>query len=309
MICASELSGSRLRSPSSNEYELLDSIADGGQAEIYGGVCTVSQDPVVVKVYKDSAGLFPGSGTAESEARYLKMFQNHPNVVCLRDAGPMAVDGVQDGPDIPALVMEKADRSLAAIMNKETVSPVRAIRLLGQAAVVLDDIHAAGVLHHDATPPNMLVTKLPYGERLQLCDFGVATPLHQKTGTVVLGTLTYIAPEYLLAGRVGSSVDNYAYTVMLYQAFNGGRLPFDIVSEDSTDSKDALSWVTLHATRGNDVPEFSETDAVHREIYKMVAAGLRANPAKRPSATAIGQHNELVRAYARGMAAMPRVFA
>jgi serine/threonine protein kinase len=98
---------------------------------------------------------------------------------------------------------------------------------LRQLALALATLHAAGIVHRDVKPSNILVT----GEgRLIVLDLGLALDLRQEatpstTGTIV-GTVAYMAPEQGNSGRVLASADWYSVGVLLYEALSG-RLPHD----------------------------------------------------------------------------------
>jgi eukaryotic-like serine/threonine-protein kinase len=104
-------------------------------------------------------------------------------------------------------------------------------RLRGSArelASALATVHAAGSLHRDVTPSNIVVT--PAG-RLVLFDFGLAASLccAQRTterAGVLLGTRGYISPEQARGEALGPSADWYSFGVTLFEAATG-RLPFD----------------------------------------------------------------------------------
>jgi ABC-type transport system substrate-binding protein/class 3 adenylate cyclase/tRNA A-37 threonylcarbamoyl transferase component Bud32 len=97
--------------------------------------------------------------------------------------------------------------------------------LLGQVAAALDAAHAAGLLHRDVKPGNILVD----GTRAWLADFGLAK--HASTVNSLsrdnsfAGTVDYIAPEQIQGGDVDSRADIYALGCVVFQAL-AGRAPF-----------------------------------------------------------------------------------
>ena len=102
----------------------------------------------------------------------------------------------------------------------------QALVLLGQVAMALDAAHAAGLLHRDVKPGNILVD----GSRAWLADFGLAK--HASTVNSLsrdnsfAGTVAYIAPEQIQGGDIDSRADVYSLGCVLFEAL-AGRQPFE----------------------------------------------------------------------------------
>ncbi|MDA0172864.1 protein kinase [Solirubrobacter taibaiensis] len=115
---------------------------------------------------------------------------------------------------------------LARLLHKEKrLEPARAARVVGQIAEALDAAHAAGIVHRDVKPANILID----GDTALLTDFGLmkdtrATTQITQTGTVI-GTFDYAAPEQLQEGPVDARADVYALGGVLYQALTG-KVPY-----------------------------------------------------------------------------------
>ena len=99
----------------------------------------------------------------------------------------------------------------------------QALVLLGQVAMALDAAHAAGLLHRDVKPGNILVD----GSRAWLADFGLAK--HASTVNSLsrdnsfAGTVAYIAPEQIQGGDIDSRADVYSLGCVLFEALAGRR--------------------------------------------------------------------------------------
>ena len=100
------------------------------------------------------------------------------------------------------------------------MSRSRAVALLGQIAEALDAAHAAGIVHRDVKPHNILIE----GERAYLSDFGLAKALGDSgviSGASVVGTAEYMSPEQWRGATVGPPADVYSLGCVLYEALTG----------------------------------------------------------------------------------------
>jgi hypothetical protein len=137
-------------------------------------------------------------------------------------------------------------------------------------------LHAAGKIHRDVKPSNILVT---HGGRVVLLDLGLVFDQHSdgdSTGGYPLGTIAYMAPEQALGRRVGPEADWYAAGVLLYQALTG-VLPF---TGDVAD-------VTAQKQRGPAIPPRAAVPAIDVALSDLCLALLAPDPAARPTANDI----------------------
>jgi serine/threonine protein kinase len=150
---------------------------------------------------------------------------DHPGVVPVHDAGEdagalyIAMRWI-DGPTLEA-----------QIDAGDGLAPARAHLLLSQVAAALDAAHAAGVVHRDVKPGNVLLE----GDRAYLSDFGLTKNLSSETQLTAtgqfVGTADYIAPEQVQGREAGTPADVYSFGCVLYEALTG-RPPY--VNEDQT---------------------------------------------------------------------------
>jgi len=144
----------------------------------------------------------------------------HPNVIRIHDLG-------EEGP-LLFLSMEYVDgETLAARIRRAGPAPIAdAISILGDVAQGVAAAHAAGVVHRDLKPQNVLLRVTP--PAVKVIDFGLATTnfFAGMTATgMILGTPEYMAPEQIKGGHCDARTDVYALGAMAYQVVCG-RPPF-----------------------------------------------------------------------------------
>jgi serine/threonine protein kinase len=122
---------------------------------------------------------------------------------------------------------------LAALLRRSGgfLSPARAVALVAQVASALDAAHAAGLVHRDVKPQNILVDTVPERpEHAFLSDFGLSKGTSSSTGLTVsgqfLGTPDYSAPEQIKGGHVNGRTDQYALACVAFVLLTGS-LPFN----------------------------------------------------------------------------------
>ncbi|SHG37559.1 serine/threonine protein kinase [Geodermatophilus nigrescens] len=206
-------------------YTLLSLLATGGMGQVWRGRDELLRRDVAVKVLR---GEFNGDPTFR--ARFRAEAQHaaglvHPHIATLFDYGEGA-DGA-DGDPVAWLVMELVQgESLAGVLTRGPLDPAEAARLLRDAAAGLGAAHAAGVVHRDVKPGNVLVAA---DGTVKITDFGIARSAASAalTGTgQVIGTAQYMAPELVSGLPASPASDVYSLGLVGYQCLTG-RLPFD----------------------------------------------------------------------------------
>ncbi|WP_456600521.1 protein kinase domain-containing protein [Blastococcus sp. SYSU DS0616] len=203
-------------------YELLSLLATGGMGQVWRGRDVVLDRPVAVKVLRSE---YTGDPTFlarfRAEARHSALL-THRNVAALFDYGESTDT---DGEALAFLVMELVEgESLAAVLAREGRLAVdRTLDVLRQAAAGLAAAHAAGLVHRDVKPGNVLVGA---DGIVRITDFGIAwsaasAPLTQ-TGQVV-GTAHYLSPEQAGGSQAGPPSDVYALGMIGYECLAGHR--------------------------------------------------------------------------------------
>src|ERR1700761_3055834 len=147
------------------------------------------------------------AGDASFRDRFLRESRlaarlDHPAVVPVYDSR------AGDGGDLRGLIEREGP-----------LAPERATALLGQVAEALDAAHAAGIVHRDVKPHNVLVE----GERAYLSDFGLAKAIDESAASMasVVGTAAYMSPEQWRGEAVGPPADIYSLGCVLYEAVTG----------------------------------------------------------------------------------------
>jgi serine/threonine protein kinase len=190
------------------------------------GAVWLGQDTVLGReVALKRIGVMPGANRpdlerAEREAR-LAARLNHPHVVGVFD---LVTEGEETW-----LVMEHVEGvTLAALVERDgALAPPEAAQLVCQAADALAAAHAAGIIHRDVKPSNMLVT--PQGE-VKLTDFGIARAQADASLTqtgLVTGSPAYLAPEVASGATADEASDVWSLGTTLYHLL-AGHPPYDV---------------------------------------------------------------------------------
>jgi hypothetical protein len=147
---------------------------------------------------------------------------DHPNIV------PVYGTGEEDGRLY--LVMRYVDGTdLHALVRRDgPLAPARAASIVAQIAAGLDAAHAAGLVHRDVKPANVLVTSAgaaPGDDHVYLTDFGLTVEVSSDTRMTTsgqwIGSVDYMAPEQLRAEPVDARTDVYALGGVLHAALTG----------------------------------------------------------------------------------------
>jgi hypothetical protein len=205
-----------------DRYELQALLASGGMGRVWRARDTRLHRPVAVKILRSE---FTGDpkflGRFRAEAQHTAVLA-HPNIASVFDYGEL----VEGGEHLAYLVMELVEgESLAALLARvRRLDVPLTLSILRQTAAALAVAHAAGVVHRDVKPGNVLMGT--NGE-VKITDFGIAwsassVPLTQ-TGQVI-GTAHYLSPEQAAGAKATPASDVYALGAVAYECLAGRRV-------------------------------------------------------------------------------------
>ncbi len=264
-------SGSRL-----GPYEVIAPLGDGGMGVIYRAIDTRLDRTVALKVLRPEALLDPDRKRRFAREAKAASALNHPNIVTIYDVG--------SDHDVDFIAMEHVEgeplqcRLAAGLLPLEEV-----LRYARGVAEALAAAHAAGVVHRDVKPSNVMVTRTG---QVKVLDFGLAklmkpslldpeastrsASLRTEAG-VVLGTLAYMSPEQAQGKPVDARSDVFSFGVVLYELLCGVR-PFK-----------GTSMATLLSAILRDAPSLPRSlrPDTPPDLERVVHRCLEKDPAKR----------------------------
>ncbi|WP_022892358.1 protein kinase domain-containing protein [Agromyces subbeticus] len=248
-------------------YELQSRIAIGGMGEVWQATDLVIGRQVAIKILKDEYLGDPGFlERFRAEARHAALV-NHEGIANVFDYGE------EDGSAY--LVMELVPgEALSTILEREHVlSTDKVLDIVAQTAAALQAAHAAGLVHRDIKPGNLLIT--PDG-RVKITDFGIARIADQVPLTAtgqVMGTVQYLSPEQASGHPASPTTDIYSLGIVAYEAL-AGRRPF------TGESQVAIAMAQINETP----PDLPVT--VSEPVRNLVYGCIAKNPADRPQSAA-----------------------
>jgi eukaryotic-like serine/threonine-protein kinase len=200
-------------------YTIIRLVGRGAMADVFEARDGATQDKVALKILRDVLAQDPDAVARFEREAQVQQRIRHPNVAVLYGAGMHGSS--------PYLALELlGGRSLLNVLKHEKQVPLmRAVAYGWQALQGLAATHAAGVLHRDMKPANLMLRPNGDGtERVVLIDFGFAS-LEGAAGITrqgfVVGSLTYMAPERLRSEPVDARADLYGLAVVLYELLAG----------------------------------------------------------------------------------------
>src|SRR6201997_4990274 len=229
-------------------YHLKRLLGRGGMGEVYEAEHTVKEWTVAVKLMSDIFSRDPVfRERMKREARIAGRLQE-PHVVPIHDYGEI------DGQMFMEMRLIEGTDLDSVLKRFGPLTPPRAVAIITQIASALDAAHAAGVMHRDIKPPNILVTRDDFA---YLVDFGIASATTDEKltqlGTAV-GTWQYMAPERFSKDRVTSPAAIAALCGVPHEALTGSR-PYRADSAGPLVSAHLLSPIPQPSAQRSGIPK------------------------------------------------------
>jgi tetratricopeptide (TPR) repeat protein len=264
-------------------YRVIDQIGLGGMATVYKAYQPSMDRYVALKVLSTHLSQTPA---------FVKRFQQEAKMIAkLEHLHILPVYDHDEEGDYLYLVMRYIEAgTLKDRLNRGALSLEDTRRVVSQVGSALEYAHQMGVVHRDLKPSNILVDR--QGD-CYLTDFGIARMVEGAlgmTGSNIIGTPQYMAPEQGESARVDHRADIYAMGVVIYEMLTG-RPPYDAETPFAVVLKHLTEPLPLPRNLRPNLPE---------EVERVMLKALAKNPADRYQSMA-----ELVAAFDRAVEAAP----
>ncbi len=264
-------------------YRIGRRIARGGMASVYEALDLRLDRTCAVKIMHHGLGDDVAfSERFKREARAAARL-NHPHVVNVFDQGD---DPELDGGTLYLVMELVAGHTLRDVIRDEApMQPARALALMEPIVSALAMAHRSGLIHRDIKPENVLIADAHSGGRVKVADFGLAKAVsadtqHTATGGVIIGTVSYLAPELVVDGTSDARADVYAAGVVLYELLTGEK-------PHAGESPIAVAYKHVH----EDVPPPSRlAPGVPAYVDALVARATARDRAQRPADAGVLLH-------------------
>jgi serine/threonine-protein kinase len=258
--------------------ELVERLGVGGMGIVYRGFDRLTQAEVAVKVVQ--------AGSERERAGLLRFLQEAQATASVRHPAirrTLHIDVSDDGGLYQILELVEGEGLDERLGREPRMAWTHAARMGAVLAEALAAAHAAGIVHRDVKPPNVMLT--PAAPGLKLLDFGVSklrdalAPASGATGQRLLGTPEFMAPEQIAdASAVGERADVYALGVVLYVCVSGSG-PYH--------ARTPTQWLHAHAVLAP--LELAARGVCPPELAELVMRCLRKSPEERPPAAAVAR--------------------
>jgi len=261
-----------------SRYELRALLGIGGMAEVFLATDTRLDRDVAVKVLRADLARDPTFRQRFRREAQAAGSLSDPSIVAVYDTGEDTLDGARG---VPWIVMEHVPgRTLREVLDQEgRLLPRRALEVVADVCSALQLAHAAGIVHRDVKPGNVMLT--PAGE-VKVMDFGIARAVAGGSQTMtqtaaVIGTAAYLSPEQARGEHVDGRSDVYSAGCLLYELLTGSP-PF---------SGDSPVAVAYQHVREDPAPVSRSDGSLGPDVDAVVLKALAKNPANRYQSAAL----------------------
>ena len=246
-------------------YELLEKIGEGGMAQVYRGWDSLLRRTVAIKVLKEQM-----TGDSAFVQRFRREAQSaaglsHPNIVNIYDVGE------EDNTHFFVMEYLHGKTLKQYIREKGRLPADEATSIACRIAEALTQAHAAGVIHRDIKPQNIIFS---HNGQVKVADFGIAIAADGTTLTCsdkIVGSVHYFSPEQARGSLAGKHSDLYSLGVILYEMVTG-QVPFNGESPVSVAMKHVQEPVIPPSQLVGDIPE---------PLERIILKAMEKDPARR----------------------------
>ena len=232
-------------------YRIIDTLGEGGMANVYLAEDIILQRKVAVKILRLDLQNEPQTQARFQREALATSELSHPNIVSVLDVGtdhglPYMVMEYVDGPDLKEYIRQNAPLDLHEV-----------IRIMDQILSAVALAHKHNVIHRDLKPQNILMDKIG---NIKIADFGIAVALNQSSVTQtnsVMGSVHYMSPEQTRGGLVTKQSDIYSLGIILYELITG-TVPFNGDTPVSIALKHAQEPIPSIRKKDQSVPQALE---------------------------------------------------
>jgi tetratricopeptide (TPR) repeat protein/predicted Ser/Thr protein kinase len=198
-----------------DRYEILELLGQGGMGAVYKARDTELDRLVALKLIRPELASNPEILRRFKQELILAREVTHRNVIRIFDLG--------QAKGIKFITMEFVEgRDLRAVLkDRGKIPPDETVQIIAQVCRALESAHAAGVVHRDLKPQNIM---LDAKDRVYVMDFGIAhsleTPGMTQTGAL-MGTPEYMSPEQARGMQVDARSDLFALGIIFYEMLTG----------------------------------------------------------------------------------------
>lgn len=247
------------------DYRILEELGRGGEGRVFKGEHVITRRKEALKVLSGAALIEPDLAQRFMREIRVQASLSHPNIAAVHNA-------FWDRSEL-VMVMELIDGApLSELLAKDHISWRQATRIMSQVLAALGHAHAAGVVHRDISPGNIVVGP---GGVVKLTDFGLAwtaADMRVTQSGALLGSVNYMSPEQVRGAEKADALsDIYSSGAVLYEAATGSR-PFY--------SENAFQVMRAHIEL-EPVPPIEKNPQMPVELSRIILKAMAKDPKNR----------------------------